>query len=140
MHMNPTARLAQGQNTPAGSPPLYRRADGKSRLLSLLILLGVSSSIYIGFHYVPHLMAHHAMKDFMLDQAKVAQLIDNEEIRRHLVAEAREWDLPLEADDFFIMRHSDKMLISATWEVSFVLLDGWYRHTMVFHPEIEERF
>jgi hypothetical protein len=87
---------------------------------------------------------YERMKDTMNIKAGAAQVLKDEEIRRELVARAKELDLPLMGENFLILRDEDKrqMIIKTAWDVEIHYFGGFCGDLCVqeyhFAPVAEE--
>jgi hypothetical protein len=73
----------------------------------------------------------------MLDQARTAALLPEQEIAERILVVAREWDVPLTAGDMVITRTENRLAIRAEWDVT-VNHFGLYAHRVHFAPAVEE--
>ena len=107
---------------------------GKISPCGFLALLLLVSGVYLGYKLGPPWYAYYALKDSMEGQVKLAMGLREDEIRRSLAARARELGVPLEEQDFLIVRRGSRVRIRAQWSTTVEFpLD--YSHT--FHFKIE---
>lgn len=103
----------------------------------LLLLMLV---IYLGFKIIPMYIDFERMKDEMSIKASLAQVLKDEDIRTALVAKAKELDLPLEGEDFIIMRDDEHhmMTIKTMWDVEVHFPFDIYVRNFHFEPIANE--
>src|SRR5208337_2552390 len=103
----------------------------------LLLLMLV---IYLGFKIIPMYIDFERMKDEMSIKASLAQVLKDEDIQTALVAKAKELDLPLEGEDFIIMRDDEHhmMTIKTMWDVEVHFPFDIYVRNFHFEPIANE--
>ena len=120
--------------------------SGASKLKVLVVLGLLVLGISQGIKYLSVQLDYQRMKDTMSAKASVAQVLKDEEIRIDLVAKAKELDLPLNGENFLIVRDDDKrkMTIKTAWEVEVHYLWGICGdlciQTYLFEPVAEEAY
>ncbi len=121
---------------------VLRGEEGGASFKVMLILLALFAVIHVGIKLVPMYMDAERMKDAMTQDARLAQTLKDEDIRKDLENEAKELDLPLDADDFVLNRNDDArhMAISATWDIEVHFFWGAYIRTFHFAPVIRESY
>ncbi len=117
-----------------------QRGVGRLKVFIILVLLG--AALHVGFKIVPVYMDSENMKDTMSTKAGLAQVLKDEEIMNDLVNKAKDLDLPLKAENFIIIRDTDrrKMTIKTAWDVEVHFFGGLYVHNYHFAPVVEENF
>ncbi len=112
---------------------------GFKTLLVLLVLFGI---VYSLIKLVPPYMGSERMKDEMAVKARLAQTLTNEEILSDLVKKSKELDLPLDKDDFKLMRDEAgrRMKISTMWDFEVNFFWGTYIRNLHFEPVIDESY
>ena len=112
-------------------------------LIWLLVLFIV---VHICLKLVPMYIDSERMKDEMAVKARFAQTLKDDEILTDLVKKAKELDLPLERDDFVLMRDDDnrRMKITTKWDVTVrFFFDAYPPYTTKiyhFEPVIQEDY
>ena len=103
-------------------------------------LLLITLVIYLGFKILPMYIDFERMKDEMSIRASLAQVLKDEDIRNALVAKAKELDLPLEGEDFIIVRDDEHhmMSIKTKWDVEVHFPFDIYVRTFHFEPAVNE--
>ena len=116
------------------------RGMGRFKAIFILALLG--AALHVGFKIIPVYMDKENMVDTMSTKAGLAQVLKDEEILNDLVNKAKDLDLPLQAENFIIIRDTDrrKMTIKTAWDVDVSLFGGLYMHHFHFEPTVEENF
>jgi len=118
--------------------------SGVSKLKVLIVLVVLGAVIHVGVKYLSMKLDYERMKDTMNIKAGAAQVLKDEEIRRELVARAKELDLPLLGENFLILRDEDKrqMIIKTAWDVEIHYFGGFCGDLCVqeyhFAPVAEE--
>ena len=118
--------------------------SGVSKLKVLIVLVVLGAVIHVGVKYLSMKLDYERMKDTMNIKAGAAQVLKDEEIRRELVARAKELDLPLMGENFLILRDEDKrqMIIKTAWDVEIHYFGGFCGDLCVqeyhFAPVAEE--
>ncbi len=121
---------------------LLRSERGIGKLKAVIILALLGAAIHVGYKIVPVYMDSESMKDTMSTKAGLAQVLKDEDILNDLVNKAKDLDLPLKAENFVIIRDTDrrKMTIKTAWEVEVHFFGGLYVHNYHFEPVVEENF
>ncbi len=98
---------------------ILRNEKGLSIIKTLIWLLLITVVVYLGIKLLPMYIDYERMKDEMAVKASLAQVLKDDEIRSALAAKAKELDLPLDGDDFSIMRDDEHhhMTIKAVWDI-----------------------
>jgi hypothetical protein len=93
--------------------------SGVSKLKVLIVLVILGAVIHVGIKYLSVRLDFERMKDTMDTKASAAQVLKDEEILADLAAKAKELDLPLQRENFLIIRDEDKrkMIIKTAWDV-----------------------
>ncbi len=121
---------------------LLKRQGGFGKIKAVIILALLGAALHVGFKIVPVYMASENMEDTMSTKAGLAQVLKDEEIMNDLVTKAKDLDLPLKAENFVIIRDTDrrKMTIKTAWDVEVHFFGGLYVHNYHFAPEVQENF
>jgi hypothetical protein len=112
----------------------------------MFILFALFSLIHIGIKLVPVYLDAEQMKDEMASKAGFAQTLKDEEILMDLVRKAKNLNLPLDKDDFKLVRDDAKrrMKIQTTWDAEvtffFDIYPPYTTRIIHFDPVIEEDY
>lgn len=92
---------------------------GVSNFKIFLWLLIVFAVIHIGVKWVSVNMDFWRLEDDIKIKATMGQVLSNDEIMRDLAKKAKEYDLPLNAENFILTRNEEKRMLTITtaWEV-----------------------
>ncbi len=98
---------------------ILRNEKGLGTIKTWIWLLLITIVVYLGIKLVPMYIDYERMKDEMAVKASLAQVLKDDEIRSALAAKAKELDLPLDDDDFSLMRDDEHhhMTIKAVWDI-----------------------
>ncbi|HWO89382.1 MAG TPA: hypothetical protein VNL98_09570 [Gemmatimonadales bacterium] len=120
------------------------REAGKLRLGCLFSLFLVASAIYVGFGVFQVRLRYYQIQDEVKTQAGFASVIDNETIRRRLVARSDSLGLPLGPRQWTIRRtfNPRQITIQAEYEDSVVIEFAVIRKVLrfTFRPGTVETF
>lgn len=112
----------------------------------IFVLLLLFIVIHIGVKVIPIYITAESMKDDMVTKARFAQTVKDEEIVTGLAKKAKELGLPLEAEDFRLLRDEDRhrMKIGTAWDVTIYFFYDLYppytTRTFHFRPIVEEDY
>jgi hypothetical protein len=112
----------------------------------IFVLLLLFIVIHIGVKVIPIYITAESMKDEMVTKARFAQTVKDEEIVTGLAKKAKELGLPLEAEDFRLLRDEDRhrMKIGTAWDVTIYFFYDLYppytTRTFHFRPIVEEDY
>ena len=114
------------------------KGRGVSRIWICLLILALV--IYVGYKILPLYFEFERMKDEMSMKASMAQVLKDEDIRSALVIKAKELELPLEPEDFIILRDDEHhmMTIKTMWEVEVHFPFNIYVKNFHFEPVVNE--
>lgn len=106
-------------------------------ILAILLLIG-----YVGYKLVPMRIDYYRMEDEMISQARVAQVLKDEEIMANLMKKAKELDLPLTEENFVLKRDEERhrLLVSTAWDVEVHFPFDVYVRTYHFVPRVDEDY
>ncbi|MDH4163443.1 MAG: hypothetical protein OEW15_12245 [Nitrospirota bacterium] len=92
---------------------------GASNLKVFLLLLVIFSVVHIGIKWLSVNMDFWRLEDDIKSKATMGQVLKDDEIKNDLAVKAKGYDLPLTAENFLILRHEDRqiMTITTAWEV-----------------------
>jgi hypothetical protein len=110
---------------------------GRITFGTFLFLLLTAGAVYLALLYVPPWMAYRAMLAEIQVQAGAAALIDNDEILSHIMATAKEWEVPITRDQVKITRTETTISISTQWDTTINLFGGRFRRVLHFAPSME---
>jgi hypothetical protein len=98
---------------------ILRNEKGLSTIKLWIWLVIIIVVVYAGIKLLPMYIDFERMKDEMSVKASLAQILKDDEIRSSLAFKAKELELPLEGDDFIIMRDDEHhhMTIKADWDI-----------------------
>lgn len=99
---------------------------GVSKLKVLIVLAILGLGVSEGIKYLAVQLDYQKMKDTMETKASVAQVLQDDEILKDLVSRAAELDLPLERENFVVVRDQSRKVItiSTAWEAEVQYLWG----------------
>lgn len=119
---------------------ILRSEKGLSTIKVWVWLLLLSLVVYMGFKLLPMYIDFERMKDEMAIKASLAQVLKDSEIRSALAAKAKELELPLNAEDFIILRDDEqhRMTIKAAWDVEIHFPFDIYVRNYHFEPVASE--
>ncbi len=112
----------------------------------ILVLALLAAVIHVGIKLVPIYITAGRMEDEMSVKARFAQTLKDEDILNDLAKKAKELDLPLDRDDFALVRDDGnrKMTISTKWDVIvhffFDVYPPYTTHVYHFAPSIKENY
>ncbi len=112
----------------------------------MFILVLLAAVIHVAIKLVPMYIDAGRMEDEMSVKARFAQTLKDEEILQDLAKKARELELPLDQNDFKLVRDEGnrKMTIITKWDVTVHFFFNIYPPytTRVFHfePAIKEDY
>lgn len=107
------------------------------KLGTLVFLLLIASGSYLAFAYLPPWMAYRAMNDQMVEQARKAAVLSDDEIADRLYAVVKEWGLPVTRDAIVVTRRENHVSIRTQWDVT-IHHFGLYDHRLHFAPAADE--
>lgn len=110
-------------------------SSGRLRIGLLLFLALLSACIYLGFELAPYWIHAYAMKDFIAERARTAELSSDETIRAAIIAKADQLGIALTDHDIEIDRSPTAVSISITWQLDYNFF-GLYNHTFTFSPYV----
>ncbi len=98
---------------------ILRNEKGMSTIKLWIWLVLVILVVYMGIKLLPMYIDFERMKDEMSIKASLAQVLKDDEIRSALAAKAKELELPLDDNDFIILRDDEHhhMTIKADWDI-----------------------
>jgi hypothetical protein len=98
---------------------ILRNEKGLSTIKLWIWLVLVILVVYVGTKLLPMYIDFERMKDEMSVKASLAQILKDDEIRSALAAKAKELELPLDRDDFIILRDDEHhhMTIKTDWDI-----------------------
>jgi len=96
-----------------------RNERGEGRLGTLFGIVVLAGFIYLGVKVVPILVSVYEFRDSIEEQARFATLPrhDDEEVKRAILAKARELELPVGAKDVSVNRNSTRIDIKVKYTV-----------------------
>ena len=125
---------------------IWGNESGVSKMKVLLIIAIVGLAFNEGIKYLAVQLDYQRMKDTMTTKASVAQVLKDEEIRSDLAVKAKELGLPLQGDNFLLIRDDEKrkMTIKAAWDVEVHYLWGLCGQLCIqtyhFEPVADEEY
>ncbi len=119
---------------------ILRSEKGLGTIKLWIWLLILSLVAYMGFKLLPMYIDFERMKDEMDVKASLARVLKDDEIRSALADKAKELELPLEGEDFIIMRDDEnhRMTIKAGWDVEVNFPFNIYIRKFHFEPVVSE--
>jgi hypothetical protein len=110
------------------------RGVGKVKIIFwLLVLFAISYSCY---KLVPTFFHYQMMKYEVENEAEVAHLYKDTEIRDHILKRAREWYIPLKPYNLHVVRRTTTIDIEVYYEVTMNFFD---RYEKTFKFDIKAR-
>ena len=125
---------------------MFSKDGGRISFKVLFILLLLFVVIHIAIKLVPMYMDAGRMEDEMAVKARFAQTLKDDEILTDLEKKAKDLDLPLDRDDFSLVRDDGnrKMTISTKWDVTvhffFDIYPPYTTQVYHFEPVIKEDY
>ncbi len=122
------------------------KSGGGISLKVVFVLVLLFAVIHISIKLVPMYMDAGRMEDEMSVKARFAQTLKDDEILSDLEKKAKELDLPLDRDDFTLIRDDGnrKMTISTKWDVTvhffFDIYPPYTTQVYHFEPVIKEDY
>jgi hypothetical protein len=115
---------------------------GASRLKVILSLVLLGAAFHVAYKIIPVYMAAENMEDTMSTKAGLAQVLKDDEILKDLVDKAKDLNLPLQRENFVLIRDTDSrtMTISTAWSVEVHFFGDLYVHVYQFAPTVHENF
>ncbi len=104
---------------------------------TLIFLLLIAGGVYLAFNYIPPWIAYRAIRDQMLDQARTATLLTDQQIAAQVMVVAKEWEIPLTEQNVAVTRTENRLTIRAEWDVT-INHFGLYSHRVHFAPAVDE--
>lgn len=111
---------------------------GSSTLGCLLWLLAFAAVLYYGVHIGAVYWRYYQLVDEMRQEARVAPSLTDDIIRRRLVDQVDQLDLPPEAAHFRIKRTTRPRAITIQTEYRETIELPFFQHTFVFRPRAQE--
>jgi len=107
---------------------------GASRLSTLVWLVVFGCFMYVGVMVVPVLVGEYEFQDAMTTAARIgaASRLSADDIRKTLIAEAREDQIPIQAQDIHVESGGGRVNVSVSYSVTVNL--QVYRWTLTFNP------
>ncbi len=91
---------------------------GEGRLGTLIGLIVLAISIYLGVKVVPVMINGYAFRDYLEEEARFAGLRNrDEEVKKRVLRKAQDLDLPITAKDILISRTSTHFDIKVKYVV-----------------------
>ncbi len=125
---------------------MLTKNSGGVNIKVIFILVLLAAVIHVAIKLVPMYIDAGRMEDEMSVKARFAQTLKDEEILQDLAKKARELELPLDQNDFKLVRDEGnrKMTIITKWDVTVHFFFNIYPPytTRVFHfePAIKEDY
>ncbi len=114
-----------------------RNQAGGMKLGTLIFLLLVGGGVYTAFAYIPPWMAYRAIRDQMVEQAREAAVVRDEEIVDRIVIVANSWEVPLTEEDIVLTRSDGRLSMATEWDIT-IHHFGVYDHQLHFAPAVDE--
>src|SRR5512135_2077652 len=114
-----------------------RRARGSGRL-GCIVWLAVLALIGYGLYKViPVKIATSTFYDFMQEEASFASIRDVQQLKKELLAKARELNLPVSEDNLIIKRSREAVRIEAHYEITLEFFNGWKNYVWKFDQVVD---
>ncbi len=110
-----------------------------NRLKALFGLFVVVAAVYLGWKVVPPLFNNYQFEDAVQSEALLNSYSTKSEsdIRNTLAAKAREYDIPLTADQINVLRNGNELSIWADYTIHLDL--PLYPLDLKFHPATKNK-
>lgn len=96
----------------------FRNERGEGRFGTMIGLLVLALTIYLGFKVIPVMVRGYEFRDFLEEQARFAALRrDDDDVREAVIRKARELELPVQGKDIQLRRTSNRFDISVRYTV-----------------------
>ncbi len=96
----------------------FRNERGEGRFGTMVGLLVLAITIYLGFKVVPVMIRSYEFRDYLEEQARFAALrSDDDEVRDRVLRKARELELPVNGRDIRVNRGSNRFDINVKYTV-----------------------
>ena len=100
------------------SSGLFRRERGEGRFGTMIGLLVLATTVYIGFKTIPVLVRGYEFRDFLEEQARFAAMrSDDDDVRKAVIRKAQELELPVQGKDIKLLRTSNRYDIAVRYTV-----------------------
>ncbi len=125
---------------------MLKKESGGVSFKVIFILALLAAVIHVAIKLVPMYIDAGRMEDEMSVKARLAQVLKDDEILTDLAKKAKELDLPLDRDDFALVRDDGnrKMTISTKWDVTvhffFDIYPPYTTREYHFQPSIKEDY
>ena len=96
----------------------HRRERGEGKIGCVLWTLALILAGMVAWKMVPVKIASAQMHDFMEDQAKFAANLPPDEIKRRILVQAKDLDLPITEKQVVVQRVGDSIRMSCTYTVA----------------------
>ncbi len=114
-----------------------RRARGSGRL-GCIVWLAVLGLIGYGLYKViPVKIATSTFYDFMQEEASFASIRNVPQLKKEILAKARELDLPVTEENLKIKRSRESITIEAHYEITINFFRGWKKYVWKFDQVVE---
>lgn len=100
-----------------------QKGEGNLGCIFWLVVMVVVG--YVAWTMVPIKIASAQLSDFMVDQAQVAEHRSPEQIRKSILAKARDLDLPLDPKKVQVERKGDYIYMDAEYTVPVEFVGGF---------------
>lgn len=97
---------------------MRRRSAGEGKVGAILWSLAFIIVIMIAWKAIPVKIASAELYDFMVDQAKFSGRVAPPELKKRILQQAKELDIPLEEKNVFVERNGDTIRMSAKYVVA----------------------
>lgn len=82
-------------------------------------------------------MAYRTIEDQLIEQARNSAMLSDDEIRERIAIVAREWGVPIAAEDVSVTRNNERVAVAAQWDV-LIRHFGLYDHRLHFAAAADE--
>lgn len=129
-----SSKLARAATLSDARPAPYSSEHGGSRLKLVVFLAILVAGAYVGVKVIPILVNNMQFEDGIQTVARFASVNrqTNDDIRKAVLKEAQDEDIPINADDIHVKGESGHVEIAADYSVTVNL--GVYQWTLNFHP------
>ncbi len=96
----------------------FRHERGEGRFGSMIGLLVLAVTVYLGFKTIPVMVRGYEFRDFLEEQARFAAMRkDDDDVRTAVIRKAQELELPVQGKNIKLLRTSTRFDIAVKYTV-----------------------
>ncbi len=118
----------------------YGEREGKISLGTLIFLLIVVATVYVGIKMASPLIRYYQVRNLFGIEATRANRITDQEILSDITRKLKEIKAPVDLNEVLIRREGNTIQISVTYEESVSFIGGRYEKTFTFSPQSSVSF